>query len=151
MSPVSSVSIGGILPVAAEWAITRCSTDYVAPEQRFMVCPNQDVVYGAGFTALEQRADSVTSKCRISATVSTCMHCMTSGRTSLRGVGERYGTKPGFYMIDGPNWEGNGAEGNQRSITFFHGSGILRPSYFQGSKCRGHCGCLPLLNQIVFY
>lgn len=28
-------------------------TDYIAPEQRSVACPNQDVVYGAGFAALD--------------------------------------------------------------------------------------------------
>ena len=29
-------------------------TDYVKPEQTFIVCPNQDVTYGAGFTELDK-------------------------------------------------------------------------------------------------
>jgi hypothetical protein len=28
-------------------------TDYIVPEQRHVACPNQDVVYGAGFTAFD--------------------------------------------------------------------------------------------------
>jgi Protein of unknown function (DUF1254) len=28
-------------------------TDYIAPEQRHVACPNQDVVYGAGFVGLD--------------------------------------------------------------------------------------------------
>ena len=28
-------------------------TDYIAPEQRSVACPNQDVVYGAGYAALD--------------------------------------------------------------------------------------------------
>src|SRR5271166_4191351 len=29
-------------------------TDYIKPDERFIVCPNQDVAYGAGFTALDK-------------------------------------------------------------------------------------------------
>lgn len=38
--------MGGILPVAP---VNRVSmlTDYIEPEERFVACPNQDVVYGA--------------------------------------------------------------------------------------------------------
>ena len=33
-------------------------TDYLKPDQTFIVCPNQDVAYGAGFTALDKGAPS---------------------------------------------------------------------------------------------
>jgi hypothetical protein len=29
-------------------------TNYIAPNQTFIACPNQDVVYGAGFSALDK-------------------------------------------------------------------------------------------------
>ncbi len=45
--------LGGVLPVAPTNRLAMLS-DYLAPEQRFVTSPNQDVVYGAGFLDLAQ-------------------------------------------------------------------------------------------------
>jgi hypothetical protein len=44
--------IGGIVPVAPRGRLAML-VDYVAPEETFVTCPNQDVVYGNGFFALD--------------------------------------------------------------------------------------------------
>ena len=44
--------IGGIVPVAPRGRIAML-VDYVAPAETFVTCPNQDVVYGNGFFALD--------------------------------------------------------------------------------------------------
>jgi hypothetical protein len=60
--------------------------NYIKPEQTFVVCPNQDVVYGAGFSALDQEPtvfhvpDLVTD--------SGSMRCMTRARTSFVKIGK---------------------------------------------------------------
>lgn len=45
--------MGGVLPVAPV-GHNAFLTDYISPEQRFVTCPNQDVVYGMGYYALNQ-------------------------------------------------------------------------------------------------
>jgi len=45
--------LGGVVPVAPV-GFNQMLTDYINPDQTFIVCPNQDVVYGAGFTALDK-------------------------------------------------------------------------------------------------
>ena len=42
--------LGGVLPVAPV-GYNQMLTDYVKPDQTFIVCPNQDVAYGAGYIA----------------------------------------------------------------------------------------------------
>src|SRR5262245_2598270 len=42
---------GGVLPVAPTGRVAMLS-DYIKPQQNFVACPNQDVVYGAGFGGL---------------------------------------------------------------------------------------------------
>ena len=87
-------------------------TNYIKPEQRFIVCPNQDVVYGAGFTALDNEP-----------TVFQVpdfgdrfyVYALYDARTDeIARIGKQYGTKPGFYMIVGRELEGRGAAGNHR-------------------------------------
>ena len=74
-------------------------TDYVRPDQTFIVCPNQDVAYGAGFTALDKEPTVV--RCPISGTVSTSVAMYDQRTDEIGRIGKQYGTKPGFYMIAG--------------------------------------------------
>ena len=49
--------LGGVVPVA--FGRNAMLTGYVSVEQHFIVCPNQDVVYGAGFYALDKEPGAV--------------------------------------------------------------------------------------------
>jgi hypothetical protein len=44
--------LGGVVPVAFNH--NAMLTGYVSPEEHFVTCPNQDVVYGSGFFALDK-------------------------------------------------------------------------------------------------
>ena len=46
--------LGGVVPVA--YNHLAMLTGYIAADQRFIACPNQDVVYGAGFFDLDKDA-----------------------------------------------------------------------------------------------
>ena len=98
-----AVLIGGVLPFAPV-GYNAMLTDYIAPNQTFIVCPNQDVVYGAGFSALDKEP-----------TVFQVpdfgdrfwVYALYDPRTDeIAQIGKQYGTKPGFYLIVGPNWKG---------------------------------------------
>ncbi len=52
MAPTPGL-LGGIVPFAPV-GYNAMLTDYIAPDQTFIACPNQDVTYGAGFTSLDQ-------------------------------------------------------------------------------------------------
>ncbi|MBU8975753.1 DUF1254 domain-containing protein [Lysobacter sp. MMG2] len=43
---------GGVLPVAPLGSISML-TDYIQADQKFVTCPNQDTVYGAGYQHLD--------------------------------------------------------------------------------------------------
>lgn len=45
--------MNGVLPVAPLNTLSMLH-DYVEPEQHWVACPNQDVVYGAGIAALDE-------------------------------------------------------------------------------------------------
>src|SRR5678810_1231092 len=66
-------------------------------------------------------------------------------------IRDRYGTKPGFYMVVGPNWKGQ----TPKEIT-----AVLRssttvvfaiPRVFMDDTPEDHAAIQPLLSQIVFY
>ena len=78
--------------------------DYMKPEQTFVTCPNQDVVYGAGYFALDKepvvfQVPDFGDRFWVYALYDT--------RTDeFAEIGKPYGTKPGFYLMVGPNWKG---------------------------------------------
>ena len=49
----TEIAYAGPLPAAPLNRLAML-TDYVAPEERLVACPNQDVVYGGGSLALDQ-------------------------------------------------------------------------------------------------
>ena len=46
--------LGGIVPVSPPGYVSML-TDYIDAGQRFVTCPNQDTVYGAGFQRLDSK------------------------------------------------------------------------------------------------
>ena len=92
--------------------------DYIEPSETFVTCPNQDVVYGLGFFNLDKEP--------VVAQVPDVgdrfwVYALYDQRTDQFGeLGKPYGTKPGFYLLVGPNWKGdvpNGITAVVRSST----------------------------------
>ena len=95
--------IGGIVPAAPPGYICML-TDYIDAGEKFVTCPNQDTVYGAGY----QRLDTMPVIVQVPEfgdrffTYQIC-----DARTdSFAQIGKQYGTKPGFYLLVGPKWKG---------------------------------------------
>ena len=66
-------------------------------------------------------------------------------------LGLQYGTKPGFYMVVGPNWKGAtpaGIAGVVRSSTDF---AVTMPRIFMNDTPEDHAAIQPALSQIQFY
>src|SRR5208337_2254708 len=97
------ILLGGVVPFSPIGYNTML-TGYIKPDETFIICPNQDVVYGGGFTALDKEP-----------TVFQVpdfgkrywVYPLYDTRTDeIARIGGQYGTKPGFYMIVGRNWKG---------------------------------------------
>ena len=108
---------GGVLPNAPLGGVCM-TTDYIAPTQRFVACTNQDVLYGFGFGSLdEQPAVFQIPDFGDRFWVAAAWDHRTD---SFAQLGKQYGTKPGFYAVVGPNWNGtlpDGITGSFRSST----------------------------------
>jgi hypothetical protein len=95
--------LDGVLPVAPTGHVCML-TDYIAADERFVTCPNQDTVYGAGFMALD-RQPVVVQVPDFGNRFYT--YQLVDHRTdSFFSIGKQYGTTPGFYLLVGPNWNG---------------------------------------------
>ncbi|WP_406451037.1 DUF1214 domain-containing protein [Streptomyces sp. NBC_00876] len=108
---------GGVLPNAPLGRVCMM-TDYIPAGQRFVACTNQDVLYGFGFGSLdEQPAVFQIPDFGDRFWVAAAWDHRTD---SFAQMGKQYGTKPGFYAVVGPNWEGELPEqitGSFRSTT----------------------------------
>jgi hypothetical protein len=92
--------LGGVVPVA--YNHLAMLTGYISPDQRFIACPNQDVAYGAGFFDLDKEPAVIQVP---DFGDRFWVYALYDGRTDeFAEIGKQYGTKPGFYLMVGPNW-----------------------------------------------
>jgi hypothetical protein len=79
-------------------------TGYADPAETFVTCPDQDVVYGAGYCALDTgpiifQVPDFGGRLRV--------YCRYDGRTGeFCQIGRRYGTGPGVQPAGWPDWSG---------------------------------------------
>lgn len=100
--------MNGVLPFAPVNRIAMLH-DYIKPEQRWVACPNQDVVYGGGVAAFD-RSPVVVQVPDFGDRF--WVYQIVDIRTdSFAQIGAMYGTQPGFYLLVGPDWNGEVPKG----------------------------------------
>jgi hypothetical protein len=140
--------LGGVVPIAPV-GFNQMLTDYIKPEETFIVCPNQDVVYGAGFTALDKEPTVVQVP---DFGNRFYVYAMYDQRTDEIGrIGQQYGTKPGFYMLVGRNWSGELPRGITAAIRSSTGLVFVVPRIFKDTTPEDTAAVQPLINQVVMY
>ena len=118
----------GVVPVAPLNHLTML-TDYIAPAQRLVACPNQDVVYGSANLALD--VEPVVVQVPDFGDRFWVYQAVDLRTDSFVKLGTPYGTKPGVYLLVGPDWQGevpHEIAGVFRSPT---NTGVLIPRVFQ--------------------
>ena len=140
--------LNGVLPAAPRGQIAMLS-GYIDPGQTFVTCPNQDVAYGLGFFSLDEepvvmQVPDFGDRFWI--------YALYDARTDqFAQVGKPYGTKPGFYLLAGPNWKGDipaGIAGVIRSSTELANA---IPRVFLDDTDADRAAIQPVLDQIVAY
>ena len=140
--------LGGILPVAPRGQIAMLA-DYIEPSETFVTCPNQDVVYGLGFFSLDEEP--------VIAQVPDFgdrfwVYAMYDARTDQFGhLGKPYNTKPGFYLLAGPRWDGLKPYGVTDVIRCSTALANAVPRVFQDDTPEDKKAIQAVINQIVFY
>lgn len=140
--------LNGVLPVAPRGQIGMLA-DYIEPSQTFVTCPNQDVVYGLGFFSLDEEP--------VIAQVPDFgerfwVYAMYDARTDQFGqLGKSYNSKPGFYLLVGPNWKGLKPDGITDIIRCPTALANAIPRVLQDDTPEDRKAIQPLINQIVFY
>jgi hypothetical protein len=103
--------------------------DYVDPEERNVACPNQDVVYGLGMLALD--VSPVVVQVPDFGDRFWVYQVVDLRTDSFVQLGKMYGTVPGFYLLVGPNWNGEVPKGITRVFRASSHTGLVAPRVFQ--------------------
>jgi hypothetical protein len=140
--------LGGILPVSPTGHVSML-TDYIDEKERFVTCPNQDTVYGAGYQRLNSKPVIVQVP-DFGDRFWTYQVC--DARTdAFCNMGKQNGTKPGFYLLVGPEWKGEKPAGVTEVYRSPTDLAIIFPRVFQTDAPEDKAAVQPLLTQIVVY
>jgi hypothetical protein len=138
--------IGGIVPVAPRGRIAML-VDYVAPEETFVTCPNQDVVYGNGFFALDVEPVVIQVP---DFGDRFWIYALYDGRSDQCGyLGKPYNTRPGFYLLAGPNWRGSIPAGINEVVRSSTEIANAIPRIFLNDTAEDRTAIRPLVNRVV--
>jgi hypothetical protein len=143
-----SILLDGVIPTAPVGYNTML-TGYIKPDEDFIVCPNQDVVYGGGFTALDKEP-----------TVFQVpdfgnrywVYPLYDTRTDeIARIGQQYGSRPGFYMIVGRNWKGKVPAGITAVVRSPTDLVFAIPRVQMDDTAEDRKAIQPALSQVVMY
>ena len=140
--------IGGIVPAAPPNQLSML-TDYIAPEERVVACPNQDVVYGFGLLSLDR--EPVVVQVPDFGDRFWVYQVVDQRTDSFAELGKMYGSKPGAYLLVGPDWKGQQPSGIQGVFRSPTNMGVVIPRVFKSSTEEDTKAVQPLVNQIMMY
>ncbi|HEY4130750.1 MAG TPA: DUF1214 domain-containing protein [Gemmatimonadaceae bacterium] len=124
-------------------------TDYISPDQRIVACPNQDVVYGGGSIALDQSA--VVVQVPDFGDRFWVYQAVDLRTDSFAELGAMYATRPGFYLLVGPEWQGRTPKGISRAFRSTTNTGSVIARVFQDDSPEDRQAVQSVLQQIMMY
>jgi hypothetical protein len=140
--------LGGVVPVAPQGRLCMLN-DYVLPDQSFVACPNQDVAYGLGYFSLDDEPVVIQVP---DFGDRFWVYPFYDARTDQFGeLGKAYGTEPGFYLLVGPNWDGDVPDGISAVIRSSTELAMTVPRIFMDDTDEDRAAIQPLVNQVDAY
>jgi hypothetical protein len=139
---------GGVVPTAHN--AVAMLTNYAPADQHFIVCANQDVVYGFGYL---DNLDNEPIVFQVPDFGNRFwVYALYDARTDqFSQISQQNGTKPGFYMVVGPNWKGETPKGITAVLRSSTTVVVAIPRVFMDDTPEDHTAVQPLLSQVVFY
>jgi hypothetical protein len=139
--------LGGVLPIA--YNRIAMLTSYIEPDQRFVTCPNQDTVYGAGYFDLDKEPIVIQIP---DFGERFWLYEICDARTDeFSEIGKPHGTKPGFYLMVGPNWKGEQPTGIAAVVRSSTRLAFAIPRVFMEDTPEDHKTVQAVVSQINFY
>ncbi|MGH8345825.1 MAG: DUF1254 domain-containing protein, partial [Pseudomonas sp.] len=140
--------VGGILPTAPTGYVAMLS-DYISPDQRWVAHPNQDGVYGFGYAAVDD--DPVVLQVPDFGDRFWVYALYDARSEEFSQVGKQYGTKPGNYLVVGPNWKGAVPEGITEVIKAPTELVAMGPRVFMDDSSEDRAAVQKVLNGMSIY
>lgn len=147
-APIQKAALSGPLMMAPLNEIAML-TDYVNPEERAVACPNQDVVYGLGAIALD--VSPIVVQVPDFGDRFWVYQIVDLRTDSFVQLGKMYGTKPGFYLLVGPDWQGETPKGIEKIFRSPTHTGIVAPRVFQDDTPKDKKAIQAVLPSIMIY
>lgn len=139
--------VGGVVPIA--YGGIAMLTDYLTPDQRVVACANQDVVYGPGFLPLDKEPFVIQIP---DFGDRFWVFALYDARTDeFSKLGKAYGTKPGFYLVAGPDWKGETPAGITAVTRSSTSLVFAIPRIFMDDTAEDRKAIQPVLNGINVY
>ncbi|WFU36186.1 DUF1254 domain-containing protein [Bradyrhizobium brasilense] len=140
--------LNGVLPAAPRGQIGMLA-DYIEPSETFVTCPNQDVVYGLGFFSLDEEPVVIQVP---DFGDRFWVYALYDARTDQFGeLGKPYKSKPGFYLLAGPNWKGLKPSGITEVVRCSTSLANAIPRIFQDDTPEDKKAIQSVINQVVAY
>ncbi|RUU28507.1 DUF1254 domain-containing protein [Mesorhizobium sp. M6A.T.Ce.TU.016.01.1.1] len=124
-------------------------TEYIAPDERLVACPNQDVVYGGGPLALD--LSPVVIQVPDFDNRFWVYQIVDSRTDSFASLGKMYASRPGFYLFVGPGWQGEIPKGIAKVFRSTTTTGYVIPRVFMDDTAEDRAAIQPVINQINMY
>lgn len=124
-------------------------TDYIAPDERLVACPNQDVVYGGGPLALDLSPAVI--QVPDFGNRFWVYQIVNSRTDSFASLGKMYASQPGFYLFVGPGWQGEVPKGIAKVFRCTTTTGYVIPRVFMDDTIEDRAAIQPVINQINIY
>jgi hypothetical protein len=124
-------------------------TDYITPEERYVACPNQDVVYGFGILSLDIEPAVVQVP---EMDDRFWVYQIADQRTdAFGGIGKQYGSAPGHYLVVGPAWDGDVPDGIVSVLRSPTNLACCVPRLFLDNTDADRAAIQPVLDQVSVY
>ncbi|HYC25616.1 MAG TPA: DUF1254 domain-containing protein, partial [Roseiarcus sp.] len=140
--------LDGILPFAPVNRLAMLR-DYIDPAERAVACPNQDVAYGGGPLALD--VSPVVIQVPDFGDRFWVYQVVDLRTDSFASLGKMYGTRPGFYLLVGPNWRGEVPKGVTRVFRSTTDTGFVAPRVFVDDTPEDKQAAQPAIQGIDMY
>ena len=124
-------------------------TDYAPPEQRNVACANQDVVYGMGALGLD--LSPVVIQVPDFGERFWVYQIVDLRTDSFVQLGKMYNSTPGFYLLVGPDWQGEVPRGLTRIFRSPTNTGLVGPRIAQNDTAEDKKAVQQPLSQVLMY
>jgi hypothetical protein len=125
--------------------------DYMSPAQRWVVTPNYDTIYGAGFFDLNADAVVVQTPVDVPTGHYWTIQIVDVMTNVVHQLGSARGTAGGKFLLVGPGWEGELPDGFLDVLRMPTEIGAVLPRSFATESVDGKKRARSVLNQLGMY